>query len=131
STTPWSRRRSWLSAPPSPSSISRPTWSWATSTRGSAMAEARGRRGGRLRAYWTGWAGALLVGLMALCALFSPQLAPHDPFSQDVATRLRPPAWARAGSAEHLLGTDHVGRDYLRRIIYSARGVLGGRGVAA
>ena len=105
------------------------------------MAETEGRRGGRLRAYWTGWAGALLVSLMALSALFSPQLAPHDPFSQDVAARLRPPVWARAGSPEHLLGTDHVGRDYLSRIIYGARvslavGVLavlcsGGMGVAA
>ena len=85
------------------------------------MAEAAGRQGGRLRAYWTGWAGALLVSLMALSALFSPQLAPHDPFSQDVAARLRPPVWARVGSPEHLLGTDHVGRDYLSRIIYGAR----------
>src|SRR5262245_5940017 len=105
------------------------------------MAEAGGKGGGRFRAYWTGWAGALLVSVMALCALFSPQLAPHDPFSQNVAARLRPPVWARAGSAEHPLGTDHVGRDYLSRIIYGSRvslavGVLavlfsGGIGVAA
>src|SRR5262245_2884851 len=85
------------------------------------MDEARAQWPRRLRAYWTGWAGGLLVGLMALCALLSPQLAPHDPFVQDVATRLRPPVWARAGSAAHLLGTDHVGRDYLSRIIYGAR----------
>ncbi len=81
------------------------------------------------------------MSLMALCALFSPQLSPHDPFSQDVAARLRPPMWAGAGSAEHPLGTDHVGRDYLSRIIYGARvslavGLLavlcsGGIGVAA
>lgn len=85
------------------------------------MDEPRSRLYRRFRAYWTGWAGALLVGLMTSCALFSPQLSPHDPFSQDVAARLRPPMWARAGSPEHPLGTDHVGRDYLSRIIYGAR----------
>ena len=85
------------------------------------MADAGGWPGARFRAYWTGWAGAILVSLMTLCALFAPHLAPHDPFSQDVAARLRPPVWARAGSAEHPLGTDHVGRDYLSRIIYGAR----------
>lgn len=85
------------------------------------MDEPRSRLYRRLRAYWTGWAGVLLVGLMTSCALFSPQLSPHDPFSQDVAARLRPPMWARAGSPEHPLGTDHVGRDYLSRIIYGAR----------
>src|SRR5262245_38995036 len=72
-------------------------------------------------AYWTGWLGLALVAVMALCALFSPQLAPHDPYAQDISARLRPPAWASKGSAEHPLGTDHVGRDYLSRIIYGAR----------
>jgi peptide/nickel transport system permease protein len=79
------------------------------------------RRPRRVAAYWTGWAGALLVGVMAGCAVFAPQLAPHDPFVQDVSARLRPPIWARTGTAEHVLGTDHVGRDYLSRIIYGAR----------
>ena len=58
---------------------------------------------------------------MGVCAVFAPYLAPHDPYSQDIATRLRPPAWAPMGSPEHLLGTDHVGRDYLSRILYGAR----------
>jgi peptide/nickel transport system permease protein len=58
---------------------------------------------------------------MAVCAVFAPYLAPHDPYSQDIAARLRAPAWAPTGTAEHLLGTDHVGRDYLSRIVYGAR----------
>jgi peptide/nickel transport system permease protein len=62
-----------------------------------------------------------IVGLAATCALLAPRLAPHDPYAQDLAARLAPPAWSRAGSVEHLLGTDHVGRDYLSRIIYGAR----------
>jgi peptide/nickel transport system permease protein len=58
---------------------------------------------------------------MAAAAVFAPALAPHDPYSQDIAARLRAPAWAPTGTAEHLLGTDHVGRDYLSRIVYGAR----------
>jgi ABC-type dipeptide/oligopeptide/nickel transport system permease subunit len=106
-----------------------------------AAARGRRRRWARAAAYWPGWLGALVVGAMTLCAVLSPQLAPHDPYVQDIAARLRPPMWAERGSAEHPLGTDHVGRDYLSRIIYGARvslaaGVLavlcsGGIGVAA
>jgi ABC-type dipeptide/oligopeptide/nickel transport system permease subunit len=101
----------------------------------------RARRRRRLRRYWPGLAGGALVAAALGCAVFAPQLAPHDPYVQDVAARLRPPAWAPLGSAEHPLGTDHVGRDYLSRIIYGARvslatGTLavlcsGGLGVAA
>jgi ABC-type dipeptide/oligopeptide/nickel transport system permease subunit len=87
------------------------------------MGEPARRRLRRLgfRRYWTGWMGLAVVAVMTACAVFAPRLAPHDPYGQDVATRLRPPAWAATGSAEHLLGTDHVGRDYLSRIIYGAR----------
>ena len=100
----------------------------ATSIRESVIAEAAPaeirrprRRLPALGRYWTGWLGALLVTAMIICAVFAPYLAPHDPYAQDIATRLRPPAWAPGGSIEHLLGTDHVGRDYLSRIIYGAR----------
>ena len=73
------------------------------------------------RGYWSGWLGAGIVALAALCALLAPRLAPHDPYAQDLAARLAPPAWSPHGSVDHLLGTDHVGRDYLSRIIYGAR----------
>ena len=95
----------------------------------------------RYRHYWPGLLGAVLVAGATLCALLAPRLAPHDPYIQDVAARLRPPVWAPAGSVDHPLGTDHVGRDYLSRIIYGARvslavGVLavlssGGLGILA
>src|SRR5216683_871736 len=35
--------------------------------------------------------------------------------------RFRPPAWQAGGSQAHLLGTDHVGRDVLSRLIFGAR----------
>jgi len=71
--------------------------------------------------HWPGAIGLAIVAVMAVCAVFAPSLAPHDPYSQDIAARLRPPVWAPTGTAEHLLGTDHVGRDYLSRIVYGAR----------
>lgn len=63
--------------------------------------------------------GILLV--MAVLAVFAPWLAPHDPYLQDLPMRMLPPVWAEGGSWEYLLGTDHLGRDYLSRLIYGAR----------
>jgi peptide/nickel transport system permease protein len=54
-------------------------------------------------------------------ALFAPVLAPHDPYHQNLLTRLIPPVWDDRGSWEHVLGTDHLGRDYFSRLIYGAR----------
>jgi peptide/nickel transport system permease protein len=71
--------------------------------------------------HWPGLVGLAIVAVMAAAAVLAPALAPHDPYSQDIAARLRAPAWAPTGTAEHLLGTDHVGRDYLSRIVYGAR----------
>jgi peptide/nickel transport system permease protein len=65
--------------------------------------------------------GAGIVGLVALTALFAPLLVPHDPFAQDLAHRLIPPAWMEGGQPEHWFGTDQIGRDYLSRLIYGAR----------
>src|SRR5260221_696038 len=65
--------------------------------------------------------GAGIVGLVALTALFAPLLVPHDPFAQDLAHRLVPPAWMEGGQPEHWFGTDQIGRDYLARLIYGAR----------
>lgn len=68
-----------------------------------------------------GFIGFLIVLLNILVALSAPALAPHDPLDQDIARRLLPPAWFAGGSAEHLLGTDQLGRDILARIIYGSR----------
>lgn len=65
--------------------------------------------------------GLLIVGLALVAALFSPWLAPHDPYSQDLANKLQPPVWSEGGSWDHVLGTDNFGRDLLSRIIYGAR----------
>ena len=69
-----------------------------------------------------GFLFGLAVLLLALfVAVFAPQLAPHDPYAQDIPRRLMPPAWAADGTRANLLGTDGLGRDYLSRMIYGSR----------
>jgi peptide/nickel transport system permease protein len=46
---------------------------------------------------------------------------PHDPFTQDLGNRLKPPFWMEGSQPGHLLGTDQLGRDYLARLAYGAR----------
>lgn len=65
--------------------------------------------------------GGTVIALMVGVALLAPLLAPHDPYAQSLIRRLRPPVWLEGGSWTHPLGTDHLGRDYLSRLIYGAR----------
>lgn len=74
--------------------------------------------------------GILLV--MAVFALFAPWLAPYDPYLQNLPMRMLPPVWSEGGSWQYLLGTDHLGRDYLSRLIHGARiSMLIGLGAAS
>jgi len=63
--------------------------------------------------------GLVVVIGLGLAAAFAPFVAPYDPAAQDIANRLQGP------SQSHLLGTDHLGRDLLSRIIFGARVELG------
>lgn len=69
--------------------------------------------------------GGVLLTIMIVIAVLAPLLAPHDPLAQDLTRRLLPPFWHDRSVPEHLLGTDHLGRDYLSRMIYGARVSLG------
>ena len=60
-------------------------------------------------------AGVVLIILFVLLALFAPWIAPRDPASIHLPTRLDPP------SSAHWFGTDELGRDILSRTIYGAR----------
>jgi peptide/nickel transport system permease protein len=62
-----------------------------------------------------------ILAVIALLAIFADVIAPHDPQVGLLGERFRPPAWQQGGSATHLLGTDHVGRDVLSRLIFGAR----------
>lgn len=65
--------------------------------------------------------GLAIVLALALCALFAPEIAPHDPNEQNLISTLLPPAWATGGDWAFPLGTDSLGRCVLSRLIYGAR----------
>jgi peptide/nickel transport system permease protein len=58
---------------------------------------------------------------IAFVAVFADVLAPHDPQIGSLARRFKPPFWLEGGSLIYPLGTDHVGRDVLSRLIFGAR----------
>ena len=59
--------------------------------------------------------GFLIVLVFMVMVLFAPLLAPYGFAEQDIPNMLQGP------SQQYLLGTDHLGRDLLSRIIYGAR----------
>ncbi|ADB50653.1 ABC transporter permease [Conexibacter woesei] len=63
---------------------------------------------------WTRSIAAWILALAVLTAIFAPLLAPYDPAQQSLDQ-------LQAPSAEHLLGTDALGRDVLSRIIFALR----------
>jgi peptide/nickel transport system permease protein len=65
--------------------------------------------------------GAVITILVLLVSAFAPWVAPKDPLSLDPARRLLPPVWMAGGAWAYPLGTDHVGRDILSRLIYGSR----------
>jgi len=60
-----------------------------------------------------GMIGLGLLLLLVLVALLAPVIAPN-PIEQNIAARLQPP------SAQHLLGTDQLGRDVWARVAHGA-----------
>lgn len=68
---------------------------------------------------WTLILALAIVGVLGVAVAAAPVLAPHDPEAVDIAHRLLPPG------VDHLLGTDHLGRDVLSRLIHGARVSLG------
>jgi peptide/nickel transport system permease protein len=67
------------------------------------------------------WIPVIIIGVIALVAIFADVIAPYNPEIGVLGERFRPPAWQAGGSQAHLLGTDHVGRDVLSRLIFGAR----------
>ena len=63
---------------------------------------------------------SILLGVL-LVAIFANVIAPHNPEVGVLGDRFRPPAWQANGTLDHLLGTDHLGRDVLSRLIFGAR----------
>src|SRR5713101_7378074 len=66
-------------------------------------------------------AGVGFVAVLLLVAAAAPVLAPQDPIRQSLRGRLAAPTWSGSDGRAHLLGTDHLGRDVLSRVIFGSR----------
>ncbi|GAB2927632.1 ABC transporter permease [Streptomyces mayteni] len=64
---------------------------------------------------WPVLAGGAVFVAVVLVLLLTPWIAPFDPAAQDLNQRLAGP------NAEHWLGTDHLGRDVLSRLMHGGR----------
>lgn len=59
--------------------------------------------------------GLIVIGVFVFLAIAAPVLAPFTPTEQKLSQRLKPP------TADHLMGTDQLGRDLWSRMLYGAR----------
>jgi len=62
-----------------------------------------------------------ILGVLVFVALFANVLAPHDPEVGSLGERFRPPVWQQGGGEKFILGSDHLGRDVLSRLVFGAR----------
>ena len=61
-----------------------------------------------------GLVGVSILAVLGFVAVFGPMLSPYDPTAQQFDILLPP-------SADHLMGTDSLGRDVFSRIISGTR----------
>ena len=59
--------------------------------------------------------GSTFIILLVILAIFTPLISPYDYAEQNRALGAIPP------NAQHLLGTDYLGRDLLTRMLYGSR----------
>ncbi len=71
----------------------------------------------RVRQLRLPWIPIVILGVLVICAVFAPLLAPHDPTDQNLLDKFIPPGedWT------YPLGTDRLGRDMLSRLIFGAQ----------
>lgn len=64
---------------------------------------------------------SIILFITIICGTFANFIVPCSPYDQELENKLKPPLWKNADGERHLLGTDHLGRDVLSRIIYGIR----------
>ncbi len=62
--------------------------------------------------------GIIIIGTLILSAVFAPHITPQDPYRQNLFARYQLPAGL---GADHIMGTDDLGRDVFSRIIMGTR----------
>ncbi|WP_050182081.1 nickel ABC transporter permease subunit NikC [Domibacillus robiginosus] len=62
---------------------------------------------------------SIILGTLFIISIFAPWIVPNDPIAVNLAYKLQSPSW------DFPLGTDHLGRCNLSRIIYGSRISLG------
>jgi peptide/nickel transport system permease protein len=85
----------------------------------SGDARAWARRLARIRESKPALVGVSIIVFWVAAAALAPAIAPYPPNANDVAALAQP-----TPSGAHWLGTDHLGRDILSRILWGARTVL-------
>lgn len=75
----------------------------------------RRRPGAFLKRYGRVIIGGSIVMVVVIMAVFAPFIATQDPYVTDIAAAKMEPC------AEHLFGTDHLGRDIFSRVVYGSR----------
>ncbi|HEV8584190.1 MAG TPA: ABC transporter permease, partial [Methylomirabilota bacterium] len=68
--------------------------------------------------------GLVVVAVVLITAVGAGVIVPFDPIEQDIGERLKPPLSRDGAGRVHPLGTDHLGRDILARIVFGARPAL-------
>ena len=63
----------------------------------------------------------IILSALFIAAVGAPLIAPYDPLQDGSLDDRHIPPMFFGGTAEHILGTDHLGRDTLSRLIYGAR----------
>ena len=63
----------------------------------------------------------LIMATLVVTAITANWIAPHNPEVGNLRWRYRPPVWQERGSWDFILGTDHMGRDVLSRLIFGSR----------
>jgi ABC-type dipeptide/oligopeptide/nickel transport system permease subunit len=72
----------------------------------------------RLRASNPARVGFVIIALFVFLAVFAPLVSPYGPLDQTLVQRLKGP------SAEHIFGTDNLGRDVFSRVLLGSRAAL-------
>jgi peptide/nickel transport system permease protein len=67
------------------------------------------------------YVAGVFVALLAAVAIAAPLLAPHNPERGSLRARLKGPTLEAPDGKAHLLGTDHLGRDVLSRMVFGTR----------